>query len=360
MKNENIILFLLISSTYSIIINYLKGGTCNNEGYTFTIVCELIDDFFFWYRSIQFIILSSNVPNLYFDCICILDENYGYGYYDRILYCTITSELNKESIKLSNFRNFLPIDFFEGYDNFEIYSVTCLFPTFTVNDISEGNCTNNTYTFKISGTLSENIISDKTIIPIFTSPAKELNSTCLLPATDTSDAVIECNITSDLYGDTITLSNMTIFRVSVIGLPVTITRPITCPPTFTASAITIGYCNNEQFRFRVSGILSEPTTSIISINSTFKDISPDYNCSIPITEEVNLGGAYIQCTITSPLYDYTIKILSMNSSNEISIKGLPVTMIGNASCGCCSEKYGRRGEKDGYQDENGNQDESGN
>ncbi len=459
MKIETIILFLLISSTYSIIFYVIewKRGTCDNKGYHFTIV-GYIDQILLTNINILLVFESLSNSDFFIYSSCILYES------NRNLVtnisCTITDDLKDETIGLYQIYYYSIIFHPLNLNNFLLSDVTCPLPNFSALSITPGTCTNNKYKFIINGTLSDAISSGMYIIPTFTSPSTKPSTSCSLFFEEMGDIYIECIIYSALYNDTITLSGITSNRFFVTGLPLTIDRTVTCPriftisdffadiweserymvrifgylseslvsdiniiatfdsltpsynctlhadieasigsnyiicnitieikesnitildmsgteisiiglpitinpdsvtrssddliPIFKASGITIGNCFRDKYRFRVSGILSKPTTSVISITLSFDDKIPDYNCSIPITEEANLGSAYIQCEITSTLNGNTIKVLSVRSY-DIFVKGLPVTMIGTATCN--NEVEAERSSEDEGKDENRN------
>ncbi len=105
-------------------------------------------------------------------------------------------------------------------------------------------------------------------------------------------------------------------------------------PTFTASSIGTGTCGNDGvYTFNVNGALSAATASAISITPTFTapTSSPTCTCSLPITATANIGTAKIECKVTSALSSATITIGSMTGTG-VTIKGLPQTMTGTATC----------------------------
>ena len=222
--------------------------------------------------------------------------------------------------------------------------------TLEITGATAGKCTDSSLAFTLTGTLTGTTADDLTLTAT-TNPST--TATCTLKATDPQGEVtLSCTATSvSLNGEyavtglarpkdnellsadpTITLATMS--SVKCPASDVQEEGEVVESPTFTASSIGTGTCGNDGvYTFNVNGALSAATASAISIKPTFTapTSSPTCTCSLPITATANIGTAKIECKVTSALSSATITIGSMTGTG-VTIKGLPQTMTGTATC----------------------------
>ena len=186
--------------------------------------------------------------------------------------------------------------------------------TLAISAAAAGTCTGSTYTFTLTGTLTGTTADDLTLTAT-TNPVT--TATCTLAATNAQGSVtLSCSATS------VTLDGN--YVISALALPA----------GNTVLSIGTGTCGNDGvYTFNVNGALSAATASAISITPTFTapTSSPTCTCSLPITAQANIASAKIECKVTSALSSATITIGSMTGTG-VTIKGLPQTMTGTATC----------------------------
>ena len=122
-------------------------------------------------------------------------------------------------------------------------------------------------------------------------------------------------------------------------------------PTFTASNIATGTCNEGEYTFIVSGTLSAATSSAITITPTFTSptSAPTVTCSLPVTAAANIGSAAIECKVTSALSSATITVSGMTGTG-VTVSGLPKTMTGTATCAGKTDNSNPTGDNEGSDD----------
>ena len=219
--------------------------------------------------------------------------------------------------------------------------------TLAISAAAAGTCTSSTYTFTLTGTLT-GTTADALTLTATTTPST--TATCTLPATNPEGTVtLNCTATSVTIDgsyaitalarpqdDQLLSADPTISGISIASVKCPASNPQqdVVSPTFTASGIGTGTCGNDGvYTFNVNGALSAATASAISITPTFTapTSSPTCTCSLPITAQANIASAKIECKVTSALSSATITIGSMTGTG-VTIKGLPQTMTGTATC----------------------------
>ena len=219
--------------------------------------------------------------------------------------------------------------------------------TLAISAAAAGSCSESTYTFTLTGELAGTTTASAVTLTATTDPVT--TATCTLAITSQAGAVsLSCSATSvnlngnyvisalappddSIITETPTVSGATISSVKCPDSEEHVEEPGT---TFTASGIGTGTCGNEGvYTFNVNGQLSAATASAISITPTFTapTSSPTCTCSLPITATANIASAKIECKVTSALSSATITIGSMTGTG-VTIKGLPQTMTGTATC----------------------------
>ena len=223
--------------------------------------------------------------------------------------------------------------------------------TLAISAAAAGTCTGSTYTFTLTGTLAGDTTQSAVELTATTNPVT--TATCTLPSGSTAGAItISCSASSvnidgnyvisalalpagnTVLSENPTVSGATISSVKCPTSEVNEEGQGVASPTFTASSIGTGTCGNDGvYTFNVNGQLSAATASAISITPTFTapTSSPTCTCSLPITATANIGTAKIECKVTSALSSATITIGSMTGTG-VTIKGLPQTMTGTATC----------------------------
>jgi hypothetical protein len=228
-------------------------------------------------------------------------------------------------------------------------------PAFTASNYGTGTCTSGTYTFTVTGSLSEETTSDIAISATFSSPSTPPTATCSLPQTATANigsVAITCSITSALNSNTITISAMTGsgVTVDVTGLSSKSLSDVTCPEsappvTFTASSIPAGTCGDDGvYTFKVSGTLSAATSTAITLTPAFTSpaTAPTVTCSLPATASGNIASAAVECKVTSALNSDTITVSGMTGTG-ITLSGFPKSMSGTATCSGKTNDAGQGG-----------------
>lgn len=232
-----------------------------------------------------------------------------------------------------------------------------------ISAAAAGECTGSTYTFTLTGAVTGDTTQTAVTLTATTNPVT--TATCTLPSGSAAGAItISCSASSVEIdgnyvisalarpnGDTVLSADPTISGVTIASVKCPASNepddlddpddpddpddePSVASTTFTASSIGTGTCGNDGvYTFNVNGQLSAATASAISITPTFTSptSSPTCTCSLPITATANIASAKIECKVTSALSSATITIGSMTGTG-VTIKGLPQTMTGTATC----------------------------